>query len=292
MRKIKKRKWGAPKDGFYGWYFKCQSEEETIVFIASVSRTGKESTGRLQIATKDGVWDVEYPGDCFMQRKGNIFLSDNRFGRSGIRFNITTADLRAKGKLDFTDFTPLEQDIMGPFVLVPFMECRHSIISMRHKVNGSVTLNGRKYEFKDAYGYWEGDRGNSFPSEYLWTQAAFDEGELSLSVAEVPLGGVEFTGVIGVVRYQGKEYRLATYLGGAATELKNRKVTIKQGNMTLEAKMLDRGGKILSAPVNGEMSRAIHESLACNAAYRFTVDGKTLFEFKTDRASFEYEYKR
>ena len=164
MRALKKRKWDAPKKGFYGWYFKCQSEEDTVIFIASVSRTKDESLGRLQIATKDGVWDVEFPGECFSEKNGNIFLADNRFGRSGIRFNITTADLRAKGNLVFSDFTPIEYDIMGPFVLVPFMECRHSVMSMRHKVNGSVTFNNRKYEFKDAFGYWEGDRGVSFPS--------------------------------------------------------------------------------------------------------------------------------
>ena len=292
MRAIKKRKWTAAKNGFYGWYFKCQSKDETIVFIASVNRTDREATGRLQIATKDGVWDVDYPGDCFFEDKGNIFLSDNRFGRSGIRFNITTADLRAKGKLDFSDWTPLKYDIMGPFVLVPNMECRHSIMSMRHKVNGKVTLNGRTYEFNDAFGYWEGDRGTSFPSEYLWTQCAFDEGSLMLSVAEIPVGTAKFTGIIGIVHYLGEEYRFATYLGASVKELKDRKITVTQGNMTLEAKMMDRGGKILSAPVDGEMSRAIHESLSCNAAYRFRIGNETILAFKTNQASFEYEYKR
>ena len=292
MKLLKKKKWNAPKKGFYGWYFKCQSEEDTVIFIASANRGEDESTGRLQIATKDGVWDVGFPIECFSEKKGNIFLAQNRFGRSGIRFNITTADLRGKGNLIFSDFTPLDYDIMGPFVLVPFMECRHSIISMRHKVNGSITLNDRKYEFNDAFGYWEGDRGTSFPSEYLWTQTAFDEGSLVLSVAEIPAGPSNFTGIIGVVSYQGKEYRFATYLGASLKELKDRKVTVKQGNMTLEAKLLDRGGKILSAPVEGDMSRVIHECLSCNAAYRFKIDGETIFAFKTDKASFEYEYKR
>ena len=292
MRALKKRKWKAPKKGFYGWYFKCQSEEDTVIFIASSNRTKDENTGRLQIATKDGVWDVDFPGECFLERHGNIFLADNRFGRNGIRFNITTADLRAKGNLVFSDFTPIEYDIMGPFVLVPFMECRHSVMSMRHKVNGRVTFNGRTYEFKDAFGYWEGDRGVSFPTEYLWTQTAFENGSLMLSVAEIPMAGTNFTGVIGVINYRGKEYRFATYLGAQVKELKNRKIKITQGNMTLEAKLMDRGGKMLSALVEGDMSRVIHESLSCNAAYRLKVDGKTVFAFKTDKASFEYEYKR
>ena len=126
MKLLKKKKWNAPKKGFYGWYFKCQSEEDTVIFIASANRGEDESTGRLQIATKDGVWDVDFPIECFSEKKGNIFLAQNRFGRSGIRFNITTADLRGKGNLIFSDFTPLDYDIMGPFVLVPFMEWRHA----------------------------------------------------------------------------------------------------------------------------------------------------------------------
>lgn len=37
--------------------------------------------------------------------------------------------------------------IMGPFALVPFMECRHRVWSMCHSVRGNVCINGRKYSF-------------------------------------------------------------------------------------------------------------------------------------------------
>ena len=291
MKGIIKNKWKAPKEGFFGWYFKCQSEEETIAFIASVSTVNKLSTASLQIVTKDGVWDVNFPGECFTLKGGNIVLSDNRFGKNGIKINITTADLRARGTLVFQDFTPLESDIMGPFVMVPFMECRHSIMSMKHTVNGSITLNDRVYEFKDAFGYWEGDRGMSFPSEYLWAQTAFEDGSLMLSVAEIPMNNLTFTGVIGVISYKGKEYRFATYKGATLKYLQDRKVIITQGDMSLEVKLYDRGGKILCAPKNGEMTRVIHEGLTGNAAFRFRAEGETIFAFKTDKASYEYEYK-
>ncbi|MGN0479611.1 MAG: hypothetical protein ACI4GO_09275 [Hominenteromicrobium sp.] len=38
------------------------------------------------------------------------------------------------------------------------------------------------------------------------------------------------------------------------------------------------------------MCRTIHESASCRAAYRFEKDGQVLFEFQSDRASFEFEY--
>lgn len=77
-------------------------------------------------------------------------------------------------------------------------------------VNGKLLLNGKKYKFDDAVGYWEGDKGRSFPKEYLWTQSSFINGSLMLSVAEIPMLGTHFTGVIGVVFWNGRVYRFAT----------------------------------------------------------------------------------
>ena len=146
------------------------------------------------------------------------------------------------------------------------------------------------YVFENALGYWEGDSGNSFPKDYLWTQCLFNGGSLMLSVANIPFGLFDFTGIIGVVYYNKKEYRFATYLGAYIRELRDGKVRIKQGNMEFEAGLLEKTGKALNAPVSGSMIRTVHESASCKAYYKFRIKGRTVFSFKTDRASFEYEY--
>ena len=110
-----------------------------------------------------------------------------------------------------------------------------------------------------------------------------------LSVASIPVAGSEFTGIIGVVLWQGKEYRLATYLGARIVQTENRKVHVIQGNLGLEARLLQTSEHPLKAPVKGDMLRTIHESAACRAFYRFCKGSCTLFAFETDRASFEYE---
>lgn len=46
-----------------------------------------------------------------------------------------------------------------------------------------------------------------------------------------------------------------------------------------------------AAPNHGLMNRTIHESVSCKAYYRFSYKEKVLFEFVSDRASFEFEYK-
>ncbi len=275
---------------FYGWYFKCQSDTQTFAVIPAVHRTGRKRTCSLQIITKEQSWTVTFPGEAFRKKGRTIAIGKNRFGKRGMRLSVCAPGLEVKGKLAFGDLFPLRYDIMGPFSLVPFLECRHSIWSMKHRVWGKVSVNGETYSFDGAQGYWEGDSGRSFPGEYIWTQCSFPAGSLMLSVADIPMVGFHFRGVIGVVVLDGSEYRFATYLGAKISEIGDGMVKVMQGNLELEAALLERTGKPLKAPAQGDMARTIRESAACRARYRFRKGNRTLLAFETDRASFEYEY--
>lgn len=274
---------------FYGWYLKCQSDTQTLAVIPAVHNTGDKRACSIQVITDNDAWTVVFPADSFRRTKRNMFIGENRFGEKGIYLAIRTPQAAIRGKLEFGPLSPLKYDIMGPFAFVPFMECRHSVLSMYHSVRGNVCINEKKYSFENAIGYWEGDRGRSFPKEYLWTQCFFECGALMLSVADIPMAGIHFTGVIGVVLWQGKEYRIATYLGARAVKIQNKTVRIVQGDLELDARLLEASKRPLKAPVKGDMVRTIHESAACRAAYRFRRQGRTLFAFETDRASFEFE---
>ena len=108
-----------------------------------------------------------------------------------------------------------------------------------------------------------------------------------LSVADIPVMGLRFTGIIGVVLWRGKEYRLATYLGAKVVEHRDRKVRICQRELELEVQLLSETDKPLRAPRQGAMVRTIHENAACRAFYRFRKGGRTLFSAESERASFE-----
>lgn len=275
---------------FYGWYFKCQSDTQTFAVIPAVHRTGRKRTCSLQIITEEQSWTVTFPGEAFRKEGRTIAIGKNRFGKRGVRLSVCAPGLKVEGKLAFGDLFPLRYDIMGPFSLVPFLECRHSIWSMKHRMWGKVSVNGETYSFDGAQGYWEGDSGRSFPEEYIWKQCIFPAGSLMLSVADIPMAGFHFRGVIGVVVLDGREYRFATYLGAKISEIGDGMVKVMQGNLELEAALLERTGKPLKAPAQGDMARTIRESAACRARYRFRKGNRTLLAFETDRASFEYEY--
>ncbi|MBD5512813.1 MAG: hypothetical protein HDR08_16440 [Lachnospiraceae bacterium] len=275
---------------FYGWYLKCQSDTQTLAVIPAVHNVGRKRTCSIQMITDNDAWTVTFPIDVFQRTKRNIFIGENRFGEKGIRLAIHTPQLNIRGKLDFGPLCPLKYDIMGPFAFVPFMECRHSVWSMHHLIRGNVYINGEKYAFRNGRGYWEGDRGRSFPKEYIWTQCCFSGGSLMLSVADIPMAGIHFTGVIGAVLWQGKEYRMATYLGARVVQIQNKMVRVIQGSLELEVRLLEAAERPLKAPAKGDMVRTIHESASCRVFYRFRKKNRTLFAFETDRASLEFEY--
>ena len=277
-------------DLFCGWYLKCQSDTCTLALIPAVHGVGKERSCSIQLITDDASWSVPFPASALQAHSDAIHIGASRFSRRGVRLDLHAPGLDAAGSLIFGPFTPIRYDIMGPFRYVPFLECRHSVFSMRHRVDGEVRVNGVPYVFYQGTGYAEGDRGRSFPREYAWTQCSFPEGSLMLSVADIPLLGCHFTGVIGIVLWQGREYRLATYLGARAVRRQDRELVVRQGGDCLTARLPDSSGRALRAPSGGAMMRTIREHAACRAFYRFERDGRTLFAQEAPNASFEYEY--
>ncbi len=280
------------RDYFCGWYFKCQSETQTLALIPAIHQTRKTCFCSIQILTEEGSRSICTPYDQFRTIRGNtrILIGENYFGKEGIRLQIRTPELSATGVLRFGPFSSIRYDIMGPFRYVPLMQCRHSVFSMKHSVNGTLCIDGKDYRFSKAVGYMEGDRGSSFPKEYAWTQCCFEGGSLMLSTADIPLGSFHFTGIIGVILWHGKEYRLATYLGAKALKIRKGEIIIRQGESLLSVRLSLEHAKPLYAPKNGSMSRTIHESASGRAAYCFRHNNRTLFSFETTSASFEYEY--
>lgn len=279
------------QDYFKGWYFKCSNENKTIAFIPAFHQSNHEKTASLQVITDDAAFNISFQSLQYRKNPLAIKIGENVFSEKGIRLQIKNDNLSANGALHFHDISPIQYDIMGPFKFVPLMQCRHSVYSMRHRINGQIIVNGQQYVFQNGIGYIEGDCGSSFPKEYIWTQCHFNNGSLMLSVADIPMFGFHFTGIIGVILLNGKEHRIATYLGAKVKHMGKDSITVKQGDFQLTARLLQQNSHPLAAPNHGLMNRTIHESASCKAYYRFSYRGKVLFEFVSNKASFEFEYK-
>ncbi len=275
---------------FKGWYFKSSTQNKTIAFIPAYHHSNNKKSASLQIITDDKASNIPFEKLEYNENPLYVKIGNCVFSHKGIILDFKDDGLTLEGKICFEELSPIKYDIMGPFKFVPFMQCRHSVRSMYHKIDGEIKVNNQLYKFENGIGYIEGDCGRSFPKHYIWTQCCFDNNSLMLSVADIPFLGIHFTGIIGVVLIDGKEYRIATYLGAKIKQIDENSITIKQGSFEFTAKLLKKNAQPLAAPSKGDMCRTIHESASCKAYYRFSHKGRVLCEFTTDKASFEFEY--
>lgn len=279
------------KDYFKGWYFKCSNKNQTIAMIPAFHWNNGQKTVSLQIITDEKAYCIPFSNLTYHNKPLYIQIGNSVFSEKGMKLNIKTDQLTVQGFLKFSKIFPIQYDIMGPFKFVPFMQCSHSVYSMKHQVHGQITVNGQIISFQNGIGYIEGDCGTSFPKRYIWTQCHFQNNSIMLSVADIPMFGFHFTGIIGIVLLNGKEYRIATYLGAKVKYIGKNIVTVQQGYFQLTVKLLKNNAHPLFAPINGLMCRTIHESASCKAYYRFSYKDQIICEFTSDRASFEFEYK-
>lgn len=261
------------KEYFEGSYYKHQKGDVTLSIIVGKS-TSEEF---IQIITNDCSYVVP-------------FIGSNQFSKNGIKLDIHTSEISLVGSLHYVNLSPIKYDIMGSFRYFP-MECKHGIISMYHKIRGSVVLNGQTLDFTNGIGYIEKDFGTSFPSSYVWVQSNdfIEKCSIMVSIAHIPFYGFHFRGCICVIHYEGKEYRLATYLGVRVLSCSPRHILLKQGKYKLSILLTPSEGHLLKAPQNGKMSRKITERAACPARFFFAKQDQLLFDFSSNNTSYEYE---
>lgn len=264
------------KNKFEGLYFKHQKGGKTVAFIPGVSESG----AFIQVITDTFSKNYTFSSGVMQPE---VSIGKCTFSLHGAHIDLPDI----KGDLSYSGITPVRSDIMGPFRFFP-MECRHTVLSMRHRIHGSVTIQGQEYDFENGIGYVEGDSGRSFPKRYLWLQANdFEGGSFMLSVAEIPFLGFRFEGCICVVIIGQKEYRLATYCGAKVVFLKDM-VVVNQQNLRLMVKILTHGDSFsLAAPHNGKMQGLIKEHNHTSVEITLTKEDSVLCHWRSDNAGLE-----
>lgn len=265
---------------FEGWYFKHQKGNRMLAFIPGRSAAGDF----VQMMSPQGA--RQFPVKEITVENGVILAGKCRFSAGGCEIDLPGVC----GELTYGPLQPLRSDIMGPFRFLP-MECRHGIISMDHGLAGTISQEGRSYDFDGGAGYIEMDSGISFPSDYLWMQCnTFPEKcSIMVSVANIPLGPGKFRGCICAIIHGGCEYRFATYNGVRLRTVTGEHLCLTQGKFLLEIDMQPRDrGHVLASPVKGVMSGAVRE--CCNASVRVRLweAGKLIFDLSSDAAAYEW----
>ena len=291
---------------FEGWYFKHVSSDRNRVysFIPGIALTKSDKHAFIQVI--DGItgktWNVKYKLFDFRFSRGKfeLWVEKSYFSENGIHLNIDENDLRVTGEIHYSDsikypsslFSP---GIMGWYSFVPFMECKHGIGPVLHRLNGSLTINNSEINFTDGNGYVEKDWGTSFPESWIWLHCnTFKNTSVSFtfSVAKIPWLGSFFIGHICFLYFDQRFYLFATYNNSKITKLIFKspvlEIELKSKTHTLKIKAVQNRSGELKAPVIGEMNRIIKESIDSTIELElFTNENKIIFSGKGTRAGLE-----
>lgn len=291
---------------FEGWYFKHVSanRQHVFSFIPGVALTKSEKHAFIQVI--DGIsgktWNINYPLSefSFSKSKFKVQVGSSHFLANEIKLEIDSPELKINGNLEYSGLvkypsSAFSPGIMGWYSFVPFMECKHGIVSVQHKVKGQLKINDNEVDFSNGTGYIEKDWGKSFPESWIWLHCnTFSEPECSFtfSVAKIPWLGNFFMGHICFLYLKGKFYRFATYNGSKITKLKFKKpfleIELKNKDFLLKVKAEQKKAGELKAPVVGEMNRMIKESIDSDVEISlFTKNGQLIFTDSGTHAGLE-----
>ena len=278
------------KEYFEGWYFKNvnSTSSYTISIIAGVSYNKVDPHCFIQFISCDEKNNhftqyFRYPLSMFEFDSSPFQIKIGKcvFTESSISLSLENMKLKVKGtltysKLTYLKKTPFTPNIMGFFSYIPKLECNHHIISMEHKIHGSLFINDKNINFDNGIGYMEKDWGSSFPSEYIWIQCnnfVDPTIKLALSVAKIPFLGFSFRGFFCSLFIDQKEYRFATYnrskvIIDKANE-KYTSISFKKGFLSLDVLAEIDKVQSLSSPKNGIMNQSIKEGLSASISILF-----------------------
>lgn len=267
------------KNYFEGWYLKQVTKDlsHTFSFIPGISLVKNDPHSFIQFLDgSTGFTDyIRYPVEDFRWDWKRLFVKvgSSVFTGNGIKLDIESERTILKGEIGFSNLigyprSILSPGIMGWYSFVPFMECNHGVVSVNHDLTGEISINNKLISFDGGKGYIEKDWGISFPEAWIWIQSNnFLEHDTSfmLSIAKIPWMGRFFIGLISFLHINKKFYLFSTYNKSKFSVTGNNKDTLEiiLTNRTSELKIRVNKNSFcdLKAPVAGEMSRRIKESI-------------------------------
>jgi hypothetical protein len=267
------------KHYFEGWYFKQVTEDQshTFSFIPGISLVENDPHAFIQImnGSKGKTNYIRYPLDEFRWDNRRLFLKvgSSTFTGSGIKLDIEGEDMKLTGQIDFNNIIRYPKSIFSPGIMgwysfVPFMECNHGIVSVNHDLNGEISINKDVINFNGGKGYIEKDWGVSFPEAWIWIQSNnFEEHDtsFSFSIAKIPWMGRFFIGFIAFLYLDKKFFLFSTYNKSIFSEINHNneiiEITVRNSRNILKIRVIKNSFADLKAPVSGEMSRRIKESI-------------------------------
>ena len=294
------------KNYFEGWYFKHVSADRKDVYaiIPGLSLSENDSHSFIQVLnglTGEAHY-FRYPIESFEASGRDLYIEvgESTFSSNGINLNLDDGKINIRGNLTYGGFnlypsSKIRPGIMGWYSFVPFMECKHGIVSTGHSISGHIEIAGSIVDFSKGQGYIEKDWGKSFPETWIWLHCnTFNSSDASFtfSVAKIPWMGNYFIGFISYLVFRDSLYNFSTWskakieLLEYSDNILNISLLNKTHRLSIQA-VNNRPGE-LKAPVLGSMTRIIKETVDARVRLKLTdLDGNNIYEDEGERGGLE-----
>jgi hypothetical protein len=291
---------------FEGWYFKNVSGNRDVVysFIPGIALSKQNPHAFIQVINglTGKTHYIEYPLSAFSSGRKEFWVNVGAsvFTRESVYVDIDSDGLKITGRLLYSGnvkypSTWYSPGIMGWYSFVPFMECKHAVVSVSHSIDGMLDINGTSIDFSGGKGYIEKDWGKSFPESWIWLQSnhfSHPDACIMLSIARIPWLGSFFAGFLGFLYYDGTFYPFSTYLNSKITRLQRDEqklfIEVRGKDHTLQVSAAISQSGLLRAPKSGEMSRHIKESIDSELEVSLTSrNGALVYKDHATRAGLE-----
>ncbi|MGC9444844.1 MAG: tocopherol cyclase family protein [Candidatus Methanospirareceae archaeon] len=280
---------------FEGWYYKLvdAAEENVLAVIPGISLGSTENDSHAFIQILNGTTGeyhyFTFTTDEFLpaSRAFDLRIAANRFSDAVLRLDLAQAGHRITGELWFENVVPYPRRCFAPGIMgwasfVPFMQCKHGIVSMSHTIHGALTVDGEPTSFECGTGYIEKDWGRSFPRAYLWMQAnhfTTRDTAFMLVLARIPWLHFTIPGFAAVLWHDDRYYHFATYTGARITRFEKGahrvRVSIEDRRFKLDLEGVQGTVVTLKSPHAGRMTGRISESLAATLKLRLYAKRST-----------------
>ncbi|ETA80154.1 tocopherol cyclase family protein [Youngiibacter fragilis] len=294
------------KAAFEGWFTKIDDRANglmiSVIWGYSTHKDSKHAFIQFQNSLHHNTKYISYPIDDLKWKTDPFVLQigKNELSETGMILDFELEGIPVRGDFHFSSFSPiknsfLKPNIMGWLAYFP-NECNHSIISMDHKVTGSIKIGNQSWEMQDARGYIEKDWGTGFPKEYVWVQANdWEKSSVAFSYATVPILGKYAKGFFLVLHHDGKEYRFTSIEGSKLADFNvsndSFRATVEKKGIRITLKAKQTNPIFLASPVHGEMKSHIKESLDGTLELVLVISGETIISLSTHRASIDVHFE-
>jgi hypothetical protein len=294
------------KNYFEGWYFKHVSKDlgHVYSFIPGISLSENDSHSFIQVinGVSGETQYLTYPLNEFTWDKNKLSLKvgSSVFTENYIDLNIGNENIKVKGHLNYFNnikypkslFSP---GIMGWYSYVPFMECKHGIVSVNHEISGVLKIDNVNIDMTEGKGYIEKDWGSSFPEAWIWIQSnnfSNTDTSFTFSVAKIPWLGKYFPGFISFLYFKKRFYLFSSYNKSTLTAIsydgKTLNFTLRNNYAMLRVTAVKNTSGELLAPVSGKMARRIKESIDSSLIISlFDNDDNLIYNDSATRAGLE-----